>query len=279
MKVLIIGKTSNLAKHLIENFHLKKRIEILGLSSNKDFDYVKDINKLEKIINKFKPKFIFNLAAISKHNNCYNNPKLAYEINAFFPYKLMLMSKKYKIYLIHFSTEAVFCGTQNKLHEVSDIPIPNTILGKSKLCGEKLILNSSYSLIVRLPMLYGKYFKNGYVYESMQSIMKKKNKYLANNIYCSPVNASDVANYLLENIFNKNGIRYLLNKKIIHLSNNIRTTRYGFIKKINKSNYIKKNNYVNINSEFIIDKFMGLRSNINNFKSTNSKYFFNEIEL
>ena len=99
---------------------------------NKIFNYIKDFNKLEKLINKFNPRYIFNLAAISQHKNCEENPKLAYEVNSFFPYKLSNLCQKKNIYFCHFSTDAVFSGKENKLYEVNDTAMPNTTYGKSK---------------------------------------------------------------------------------------------------------------------------------------------------
>ena len=47
---------------------------------------------------------------------CFSNEKKAYEINAYFPNKVLNLISKKKIYLIHFSSDSVFAGKKNKLN-------------------------------------------------------------------------------------------------------------------------------------------------------------------
>ena len=133
-KVLIVGSTSGLARHILEKLK-DNNFNILTIS-RKDFDFIKNFDKLEKIIVRTKPSVIINCVAVT-YEECKKFPKNAYEVNSFFPYKLATVSEKINVTLIHFSTEAVFDGNKKYLCGVDDIPQPNSMYGKSKLLEDK----------------------------------------------------------------------------------------------------------------------------------------------
>ena len=213
MKIFIIGKTSNLAKHILKKFEKKKNIRIHSISAKDDFNYINNFEKLKKDIIKFKPNIIFNMSGLTKFYLCEKNVKEAYEINALFPYKLSNFCEEKKIFFVSFSSDAVFSGKNNKLYTASDIPLPDSIYGKSKLLSEQLIISNKLSLIIRLPMLYGKYFNSGFVYDSLKKIRLKKMINLFKDVYCSPIDADDVSNYIISNLISKKKINMLLKKK------------------------------------------------------------------
>ena len=128
--ILIIGSTSSLAKHILEK--LKNSNFKISSISRKDFNFIKNFKKLDKIIIKIKPKIIINCVAI-KYRECENYPKNAYEVNSFFPYKLAVICEKINVILIHFSTDAIFDGNKKYQCSVNDTPLPKSIYGKSKL--------------------------------------------------------------------------------------------------------------------------------------------------
>ena len=264
MKILIIGKNSNLSRHFLDKFNKDKKLEVLILSLRSNFSTTLKFNKSKKIIIKFKPKFIFNCSGMTTYAYCEKYPKIAYDVNSILCYKLSLLCEKKNIYFIHFSTDAVFSGIENKLYKVNDIPNPNTVMGKSKLYGEKLISPHYYSLIIRLPLIFGKHFESGFLYNTIKKIKSKKKFYLCKDMFCSPINADDVAKYIYDNLIKKNNIKYFLRKKIIHLSSNKQISRYDFIKKIYNCKYIKKNSYKDLNLKIMPNKYSGLKSNVIN---------------
>ena len=206
------------------------------------------------------------MSGFTNFNLCETNVKKAYEINALFPYKLSNFCEEKKIFFVYFSSDAVFSGKNNKLYTASDIPLPDSIYGKSKLFGEKLIIQNKLSLIIRLPMLYGKYFNSGFVYDSLKKIRLKKIINLYNDVYCSPIDADDVSNYIISNLISKKNINMLLKKKIIHLSNDKRLSRYSLIKKLSDSKYVKKTTYKDYDGKKLSGRYFGLKSNVKNLK-------------
>jgi dTDP-4-dehydrorhamnose reductase len=277
--ILIIGSKSSLAKHILEKFK-NSNFKISSIS-RKDFNFVKDFKKLEKIIIKKKPKIIINCVAI-KYEECEKSTKDAYEVNAFFPYKLAVVCEKINVILIHFSTEAVFDGNKKYLCGVEDIPQPNSMYGKSKLLGDYSLIGFKNSLIIRVSLLFGKFFKKNFVYNILTELKKNKRINISNDIFCTPTNAEDIANFLVENIRGSK-LSNLLTKKIIHLSSNNLQTRYKLISDmallLNKSKYIKPISIKNLKVKIVPRATQGIKSNVKNFKISKIEDFIKSINI
>ena len=115
-KILILGSSSNLALLTMEYLESVDSIKIFPLSRKKDFDYIKNMNRLKNYIEKIKPDIIINFCALNGVEKCSSNEKKAYEINAYFPNKILNLIIKKKIYLIHFSSDSVFAGKKKQLN-------------------------------------------------------------------------------------------------------------------------------------------------------------------
>ena len=278
-KVLIVGSTSGLAKHILEK--LKNNNFNISTISRKDFDFIKNFDKLEKIIVRTKPSIIINCVAAT-YEECKKFPKNAYEVNSFFPYKLAIVSEKINVTLIHFSTEAVFDGNKKYLCGVDDIPQPNSMYGKSKLLGDYSLLRFKNSLIIRVSLLFGKFFKKNFVYNILTELKKNKKINISNDIFCTPTNADDVSNFLVKNIKGSK-LKNLLSKKIIHLSSNNLQSRFKLIKDmaalINKSKYVKPISIKKLRIKIVTRANKGLKSNVRNFKISRIEDFIKSINI
>ena len=143
--------------------------------------------------------------------------------------------------MIHISTDFVFDGKKKLPYTELDHARPINEYGKSKLEGEKKILNSSLknSIIIRTSWVYSKY-GNNFVNKVIKNI--KENQYITvvDDQFGSPTNALDLAKVIL------NIIPKISNQKaeIYHYSSSGYCSRYDFavlIKELVKSNVeIKK---------------------------------------
>jgi len=276
--ILIIGSKSSLAKHILEK--LKDSSFKISSISRKDFNLVKNFKKLEKIIIRTRPKIIINCVAI-KYKESDNSPKDAYEVNAFFPYKLAILCENIDVILIHFSTDSIFDGNKKYFCSVNDVPLPSSMYGKSKLLGEYSLIGFKNSLIIRVALLFGKFFKKNFVYNILTELKKNKKINISNDTFCTPTNGEDVANFLVENIKGKK-LNYLLTKKIIHLSSNNLQTRYKLIKDmailLNKSKYVKPISIRNLKLN-IPPRGQGIKSNVKNFKISKIEDFIKSVNI
>ena len=269
-KIIIFGSNGCLAKHIGEN--LNKEGYNLKKISRKNFDYINNNNKLFNVVKKFKPRIIINCSAMSELDKCRLDPKKAYKINTIFPYKLGIISKTINAVLIHFSTDAVFDGKKNTIYTINDKALPDTVYGQSKIAGEKLIDFYDKSIIIRLPLLYGKHHKKQIIGILLNKLKKGKKIFASKDVYSTPINSEDVAVFIRKNLSSVK-INKLLKKKIIHLSNNKRLSIYSFMKKIS---FIidKPKNVVAVKDSFFNNKYnkaknLGLKSNVDNFKCSN----------
>ena len=261
IKILIIGENSNLSKHFQNKFKSNKYLELIIVGRSKGYDHKNGGKKIKSLISLLKPSFVLNFFALASHKDCNNNPILAEKINSKFPYNIGNFCNNMNILFIHFSSDSVYNGRVNKLHEVKDIARPNTILGKTKLKGDNLIIKLPKAVIFRMPALYGKFFKSGFIYESKLNIKNKKIFYLCDDIFCTPFSADKIVSYLYKNIIIGNNKNYFIKKKIIQFSNNRRYSRYSYCKMTNNSKYLKKNSYKDLNLKYMPDQFMGLKNN------------------
>lgn len=132
------------------------------LSQSKDFNLIElDKNSLnlenpqsfEKILDTYDFDILINAGAYTAVDKCEHSKKLAYTVNGYAPGELANICSRRKARMIHFSTDFVFDGQQEKPYSETDIPNPISIYGKSKLLGEQLI--SDNHLIFRLSWVFG----------------------------------------------------------------------------------------------------------------------------
>lgn len=116
---------------------------------------IRDKNELEKYISKY--DIIINLACLVGDPACLTNTKLATDINYFGSKNVIELSKKYKKYLIHFSTCSVYGSQFNKILTEEDEGFPIDFYGQLKFFQEKFVRETylENSLIVRLGTVYG----------------------------------------------------------------------------------------------------------------------------
>ena len=155
-KIIITGKNGQLANSLF-NFG-KSRFEIYPLDK-KEFD-IRNHEKCESIIFKYKPDYIINTAAYTAVDLAETDKKLAYEVNSTGAENLARCIAKIGGKLLHISTDFVFDGKNNIPYKTDDICNPINTYGKSKLSGEKLILNYPNTMVLRTSWLYSSFGKN-----------------------------------------------------------------------------------------------------------------------
>ena len=109
------------------------------------------------------PQVIINCAAYTAVDACESNQELSWRINAEGPGHLAREAARLRARLIHVSTDYVFDGTRPEPQPYfeDDLPNPLSQYGRSKLAGEKGVVNNcSDYVILRTAWLYGATGKN-----------------------------------------------------------------------------------------------------------------------
>ena len=159
-KILVTGGDGRFAKIL------RKKNVLLNLyfTSKKECNIL-DLNSLEKIIKKIKPKIIMHCAGLSRPMNIHEkNIIKSIDLNIIGTANVVKMCKKFKIKLIYFSTGYVYEGTKGNYSEKDPVK-PFNNYGLSKLGGECAVQMYKGSLILRItmtekPFLYNKAYTN-----------------------------------------------------------------------------------------------------------------------
>jgi len=159
-KILVTGGNGRFAKIL------RKKNVLLNLyfTSKKECNIL-DLNSLEKIIKKIKPKIIMHCAGLSRPMNIHEKDIIkSINLNIIGTANVVKMCKKFKIKLIYFSTGYVYEGTKGNYSEKDPVK-PFNNYGLSKLGGECAVQMYKRSLILRItmtekPFLHDKAYTN-----------------------------------------------------------------------------------------------------------------------
>ena len=144
MKIVILGSNGQLGSALTEKLsHYYK----LFAFNKQDLD-ITNSKKLELTLNSILPDIIINAAAYTLVDSAEQNKDFAYEVNAHAVGVLSKISRDLNCWLIHFSTDYVFDGKKKYPYLETDKTNPINTYGKSKLEGEKSILNTTNKFFI-----------------------------------------------------------------------------------------------------------------------------------
>ena len=159
-KILVTGGEGRFAKIL-----KKKNKKLNIFFANKNQCNILNINSIEKIIKRIKPKIIIHCAGLSRPMKIHEkNISKSIDLNIIGTANITKVCKKYKIKLIYFSTGYVYEGTKGDYLETDPVK-PFNNYGLSKLGGECAVAMYKNSLILRItmtekPFPYKKAFSN-----------------------------------------------------------------------------------------------------------------------
>lgn len=107
-----------------------------------------------RLLDEVAPEWVIHCAALADLEACERNPELADTLNAALPGRLATAALKRGIRLVHVSTDAVFDGKRGNYSE-TDQPWPLNVYGRSKLAGERAVLEANPEALVARVNFYG----------------------------------------------------------------------------------------------------------------------------
>ncbi|MDD2892287.1 MAG: dTDP-4-dehydrorhamnose reductase [Halothiobacillaceae bacterium] len=114
-----------------------------------------DPQALRLLLERTRPDVIVNAAAYTAVDKAEAEESLAMAINGDVPGVLAEAAKKYDALLVHYSTDYVFDGRKQGAYTETDTPCPVNAYGRTKLAGERAILDSGCDhLILRTTWVY-----------------------------------------------------------------------------------------------------------------------------
>ncbi|MBB6262475.1 dTDP-4-dehydrorhamnose reductase [Paenochrobactrum gallinarii] len=157
MKIAVTGKNGQVVRSLLTLADDKTEIIALG---RPELDLAFPIT-IDAILSAINPDIIVSAAAYTAVDKAEDEPELAYAVNATGAGSIAEAADKLGIPIIHISTDYVFDGTKSEPYTELDEPNPQSVYGKSKLAGERLVANANNKhIILRTAWVYSPYGNN-----------------------------------------------------------------------------------------------------------------------
>lgn len=207
-KILITGGHGMVGSY----FSSEKECILLG---KEELDVTKKV-QIKKAIEKYNPKAIVHLAALTDVDYAQEHPEKAFQVNALGTHNMASMAKKHDIHLVYVSTGAVFYGQAKKPYKTSSSPNPRSIYAKSKRMGEEFIeaVCDKYS-IVRTGWIFGGFEKDKKFVAAIAKQIWGGNKEImaVTDAFGCPTYGKDLVDTILKIIANQQyGLFHAVNK-------------------------------------------------------------------
>ena len=173
---------------------------------------------LSKIFNQSKPELVLNCAAMANVDQCEKYPAAAAKINTEVPGYLAKSCAERAIPFVHISTDAVFDGEKGNYKE-TDVPNPLSIYAKTKLEGEKRVLDANPSALIARVNFFGFSVtgRRSLAEFFLRNLISNKRVYGFIDILFSPMYVNDLIDTLFKMVKNKlTGIYHVVSSN--HLS-------------------------------------------------------------
>ena len=151
MKIVLIGKNGQLG------WEFQRILPGLGemIALGRDELDVSDHASIQKTLIQLRPDLIINTSAYTEVDLAETQVKLATGINAIAPGVMAEAARQIQAVFIHYSTDYVFDGKNNRPYVENDPTHPLSVYGKSKLMGEENTKRSGDAyLILRTSWVY-----------------------------------------------------------------------------------------------------------------------------
>ena len=192
MNIALIGTKGRLGAALAREY--ARDLELSGFDRN-HVD-LRKLDQVQSILSEMEFDLLINCAALTNVDYCESNPDEAFLVNAEAPRLLAEICQRQSARLIHFSTDYVFDGKQHAPYTEEDIPAPLSVYGRSKLEGERRVLNiSSNNLVVRLSWVFGP-DKPSFIDQVIDRARERDAVAAVADKFSSPTYAIDVGDWL-----------------------------------------------------------------------------------
>lgn len=193
MKVLLLGKNGQVGWELQRS--LAPLGKLIALDRN-SVDYCGDLTNLTELsetIIKVNPDIIVNAAAYTAVDKAESDFATANLINANAPGVIASAAKKTNSLLVHYSTDYVFNGTEGVPWQELDPVEPINAYGRSKLLGERAIIDSGCRyLIFRTSWVYAAR-GNNFIKTMLRLVNEKDELKIINDQFGAPTGAELIA--------------------------------------------------------------------------------------
>jgi dTDP-4-dehydrorhamnose reductase len=158
------------------------------------------IDDTAEIIRTLHPELIIHAAALTDVDQCEQQPELAELVNGIATGAIGKAASKMGTHVTYVSTDYVFSGEEGNYDE-SARPNPLNHYGRSKLMGEKLLIETGVNYCIARPSViygWGRPEKPNFALFVVKALEEKRKVKAAYDLYCSPTLNINLAEMLLE---------------------------------------------------------------------------------
>ncbi|MHC4330798.1 MAG: dTDP-4-dehydrorhamnose reductase, partial [Planctomycetota bacterium] len=186
-RVIILGARGMLGSDLVLLCQESFDTAVLDLP---EFD-ITDPKQIEQVLKD--NSAVINCAAYTNVDGADTEAELAYKVNAEAVGRLGALAKQADAWVLHISTDFVFDGKADRPYVETDLPNPINTYGKSKLAGEKLLVETGCRhCIIRVEWTYGVHGSN-FVTRLIQRARNNRELKVVDDQTGSPTATSEVA--------------------------------------------------------------------------------------
>ena len=158
MKILLFGRGGQVGWELQRSLSVLGEIVALDFNATYNPDGLcgdfTNLAGLRDTVRRVQPHIIVNAAAHTAVDKAESEPELARQINALAPAALAQAATELGAWMVHYSTDYVFNGSEDKPWTESDATAPLSVYGQTKLEGEQAVAITPKHLIFRTSWVY-----------------------------------------------------------------------------------------------------------------------------
>jgi dTDP-4-dehydrorhamnose reductase len=189
MRILVTGAEGQVG------WECRRSLQTLGTVSAIDVQDcdLTDAVAVRAMLRALDPDLIVNPAAFTAVDRAESQPELAQVVNALAPTLLADEARLRGVAMIHLSTDYVFDGTLSRPYTEDDTPNPQSVYGRTKLAGERGVLDSGAAAIVlRTSWVYAARAQN-FVKTMLQLARERAELRVVNDQFGAPTWARSLA--------------------------------------------------------------------------------------
>ncbi len=152
MRILVTGAAGQVGARVVEAL---EGHDVLA-ASRAELDLA-DRDSIEAAVAEFGPQAVVNTAAMTNVDGCELDPERAFAVNALGVRWLTRAAERHGAHIVHVSTDYVFDGEAERPYDEWDAVNPVSEYGRSKLGGEREVIEHSSSwAVVRTSWVFGR---------------------------------------------------------------------------------------------------------------------------
>jgi dTDP-4-dehydrorhamnose reductase len=160
---------------------------------------ITDPRAVDELLADRRPEWVFNCAAYNAVDRAEAEADSANAVNSQGPYNLAAACTKHNARLVHFSTNFVFDGKLERPYLESDVPSPLSAYARSKLDGERRVLEvQPEALVLRTAALFGGHRGLSFPERIVQRVTEGVQLRVVSDQQVNPTYTADLARAALE---------------------------------------------------------------------------------